>query len=223
MKSLRILLLAVAAASTITVTGCGGGKAKGDASAPEKSAIDELKGIPAELDAEVQKLMAPIDGLQAMMDQFSNLPKKLGLNSKDFLALVKGTLDGTAQVANAPVANLDAAAKAELDTFLAQVKQFKEDLSAVPERVASLTATCTALTGKVTMLATQVTTEASVVAANPFAAADAKKKAQDDAAAVAGIQQDVANRISATQQKITGIPGMATEALAKFTAALAGG
>lgn len=222
MKSLRILLLALAAASTVT-TGCGGGKAKGDASAPEKSAIDELKGLPAELDAEVQKLMAPIDGLQSMLDQLSNLPKKLGINGADFMKLVKGTLDGTAQAGAAPIANLDANAKAELDTFLAQIKQFKEDLSSIPERAAGLTATCATMTGKVTMLATQVTTEASVVAANPFAAADAKKKAQDDAAAVAGIQADVSQRISATQQKITGIPGMATEALAKFTAALAGG
>lgn len=227
MKSLRILLLAVAAVSTVTVVGCGGGKAKGDASAPDKSAIDELKGIPAELDAEVQKLMAPIDGLQAMLDQFSALPTKLGLKPADFMAHVKAAIAepaaaGTPAQALPSVDGLAAGAKAELDTFLGQVKQFKTDLSAVPERVVGLTASCVSMTAKVTALATQVTAEASVVAANPFAAAEAKAKAQADAASVASIQAEVTTRISATQQKITGIPGMATEALAKFMAAFAG-
>ena len=48
-------------------------------------------------------------------------------------------------------------------------------------------------------------------------------KATGDADAVAGVQQQISAKISETQGKITGIPGMAAGALAEFTAALAGG
>lgn len=221
MKFLKNLMFAAVALSTITAVGCGGGSGASKGSeAPEVSAIDELKAIPAQLDADVNKLMAPIDGVQSMLDQLSSLPAKTGLSAKDLVGQVKAIMDG----APAPtVDGLKAEGKAEFDTFLAQVKQFKEDIAATPDRVAGLTATCAALTAKVPVLATKVTASATTVAANPFAAADEKAKAKADADAVVGVQQQISTKISETQQKITGIPGMAAGALAKFTAALAGG
>lgn len=221
MKLLRNLMLAAVALSLVPTVGCGGGGgATKGGEAAEKSAMEELQAIPAELDAEVNKLMAPIDGVQAMLDQLSALPGKTGLSTKDLIGHVKGIMDGQPMPT---VAGVKEEGKAELDGFLAKVKQFKEDIAAVPDRVTSLTATCVSLTAKVPVLAGKVTASATAVAANPFAAAEEKAKAKADAEAVAGVQQQISAKISETQQKITGIPGMATAATAKFLAALAGG
>jgi hypothetical protein len=221
MKFLKNLMFAAVALSTITAVGCGGGSGASKGSeAPEVSAIDELKAIPAQLDADVTKLMAPIDGVQSMLDQLANLPAKTGLSSKDLIGQVKAIMDG----APAPSADgLKAEGKAEFDSFLAQVKQFKEDIAATPDRVAGLGKTCVSLTGKVPVLAGQVTLETGKVAVSPFASAEEKAKAKADAESVQAIQAEISGKITATQQKITGIPGMAAGALAKFTAALAGG
>lgn len=220
MKLLRNLMFAAAALTVLPVAGCGGGHGKGGDSAADKTAIEQLKDIPVQLDTEVNKLMAPIDGIQGLLDEISGLPAKTGLNAKDIMGQVNAVLAG------APAPTLEgaqASAKTELDTLVAKVKQFKDDLTATPERVTSLAGTCAAMTAKLPVLATQITTETGVIAANPFASAEDKAKAKADAASVAQIQSEVTAKIGDTQGKITGIPAKAVEALAKLTAALAGG
>ena len=222
MSLVRNVMFAAAALSFVTTSvGCGGGgQSKGGSAAEDKSPIDELKGIPAELDAEVAKLLGPIDNVNALLEQFGALPTKLGISGLDLTGQVKAIMDG----APAPSINgLQDSAKVELDTFLGQVKAFKEGITAVPENVTSLTAKCVELTAKVPVLATKVTASATATGVNPFASAEDKAKAKADAEAVAGLQAEISGKISETQGKITGIPAKATEALAKFTAALVGG
>lgn len=220
MKFLRNLMLAAVALSFVTTVGCGGSPGKGGSASEDKSAIEQLKGIPAELDAEVSKLMAPIDSVNGLVDQVGTLPAKLGISGKDLIGQIKAVMAGQP----APtVDGLKADAKGELDSFLAQVKAFNDGITNAPGNVASLTGKCVELTAKLPVLATQVTTETGVTAANPFASPEDKAKAKADADSVAGIQTEVSAKISETQGKITGIPAKAVEAGAKFAAALVGG
>lgn len=219
MKLMRNLMLAAVAVSFVTIAGCGGAP-KGGSASEDKSAIDQLKGMPAELDAEVSKLMSPIDSVDALIGQVGTLPAKLGISGGDLIGQIKAVMAGSP----APTAaGLKEGAQGELDAFLASVKSFNDGIKNAPDNVAGLTAKCVSLTAKLPALAAQVTTEAGVTTANPFASPEDKAKAAADKDAVAGIQTEVSAKISETQGKITGIPAKAVEAGAKFAAALVGG
>jgi hypothetical protein len=184
--------------------------------------MDELKGIPAELDAEVAALTKPVDDLQAAVDEIGALPKKHGLAAADLMAMAKGTFEN-GKVEVKLNADVSAAAKADVEASLNKLAGAVTALKATPDKVAALTTKVASLTAKVPVLASKVTASATVTASNPFGNAEAKAKAKADMDGVSKVQADVMKSVSGMQEKIAGIPAMATKALAKASASFSGG
>jgi hypothetical protein len=185
--------------------------------------IDELKAIPEDLDASVKDIMKPIDDTQSVIDQVTSLPKRYKLNVKDVMAMAQASAkDGTVNVNFDAKATVTEDAKAEVTAALTKVTDIVSGLKATPDKVAALGQKLATVSAKVPVLATRVTSEATVTVSNPLASADSKAKAQANIDGVKQIQATVQASIQDTQGKISGIPAMATTALGKITAAFAG-
>ena len=122
-------------------------------------------------------------------------------------------------------ANISAAAdvQAEVLGVLARLTHIVADLKATPQKVTAIGTQAVEATAKVPVLAAKVATSANVTLASPFAKPEAKAQAQADMKAVNQVKAEVMTKISEIQSKVTGIPAMATEALAKLGAAFAAG
>ena len=227
---MRKNLLAISILGGVTfLIGCGGGAAKGeDPKSPSSKAsvelapIDELKAIPADLDAEVATLTKPIDDIQAAIDEIGALPKKHGLAAAELMGMAKATFD-TGKVELKLKADVGAEAKADVEASLKKLAGAVVALKSTPERVAALTTKVAAATAKVPVLASKVTATATAASANPFGSADAKAKGTADLANVKQVQDDAMKSIRDVQAKLAGIPAMATKALAKASASFAAG
>lgn len=220
----RALVSLVLGVSVLSVA-CGGSSndSKTAASASASATpLEELQGIPKDLNADVADLTKPIDDTQAVIDQIGAIPKKYGITAGDMAAMCKATInDGSVDVkVNGDVSE---DAKAEIKAALTKLKGVVAGLKATPDKVVALGKKAAVDTAKVPVLATRVTTEATATSANPFGSADSKVKAKAELDSVKQVQADVSQSITDVQTKITNIPGMATTALAKLTATLAGG
>jgi hypothetical protein len=209
------------------LTACGGNSEdpKTPASKDAKANLepmDELKGIPGELDAEVAALTKPVDDLQAAIDEIGALPKKHGLAAADVMGMAKGTFEN-GKVDVKLNGDVSAAAKADVEAALNKLSASVTALKATPDKVAALTTKVATLTAKVPALASKVTASATVTASDPFGNADAKAKAKADLDGVSKVQADVMKSVSGVQSKLAGIPAMATSAMAKASASFAAG
>ena len=222
----RSLLVLSSLVLGLSVIACGGGseepKTPADKASAQVTPMEELKAIPKDLDAEVASLTKPIDDVQSIIDDLGAFPKKHGMAAADVMGMAKATFDsGKVEVSvNADVA---AEAKAELEALLKRLNDTVIALKATPDKVAALTAKATTAMAKVPVLATKVSSSASVTVANPFGSADSKAKAQAEIDSVQQVQAETSKSISDVQSKVTGIPQMATAALAKLTASFAAG
>ncbi|MBX3200440.1 MAG: hypothetical protein KF850_14800 [Labilithrix sp.] len=222
----RSLLVLSSLVLGLSVIACGGGseepKTPADKASAPVSPMEELKAIPADLDAEVASLTKPIDDVQSIIDELGAFPKKHGLAAADVMGMAKATFDSGKVEMNLK-ADVAAEAAAELEVLLKRLNDTVIALKATPDHVAALTAKATAATAKVPLLATKVSSSASVTVANPFGSAEDKAKAQAEIDGVKQVQADTSKSISDVQAKVTGIPQMATAALAKLTASFAAG
>jgi prefoldin subunit 5 len=184
--------------------------------------MEELKAIPADLDADVAALTKPIDDIQSAIDDIGALPKKHGLAAADLMLMAKGTFEN-GKVELKLNADVGAAAKADVQAALDKLASAVTALKSTPDKVAALTTKVAGLAAKVPVLASKVTASASVTASSPFGDADAKAKAKADLESIKTIQADVMKTVSGVQAKIAGIPTMATSALAKASASFTSG
>lgn len=218
--------LVCAAIVLTSLAGCGGGSQEPNTpnakASVELTPMEELKAIPKDLDAEVASLTKPVDDVQAIIDDLTNLPKKHGLTAAELMGMAKATFDN-GKVEVKLNADVSAEAKAEVEATLNKLNATVTALKATPDKVAALTTKAVAATAKVPVLATKISTSASVTVSNPFGSAEGKAKAQAELDSVKQVQADVTKSIEDVQGKITGIPAMATGALAKLTASFAAG
>jgi hypothetical protein len=210
----NLIILMAIGFTAVAITACGGSKAKSDA-AEEVSAFDQLKALPAEIDGEVAKVGQPIDGVDDLLAQAKALPETHKIKADTMSQVVITALRGDGIAVPATVTGK---AKAELETFVKTLTTFRQDLYAVPDRAQTLVATLAEKIATVPALATKASSEAAVVIANPFASPDEKKAAKQQQTDVDKIQADAQARIAKAQEKVKGIPGRATEAMAKFVA-----
>jgi prefoldin subunit 5 len=207
--------------------GCGGNSEEPQtpASKDAKSTLtpmEELKAIPADLDADVAALTKPIDDIQSAIDDIGALPKKHGLAAADLMLMAKGTFEN-GKVELKLNADVGAAAKADVQAALDKLASAVTALKSTPDKVAALTTKVAGLAAKVPVLASKVTASATVTASSPFGDAGAKAQAKADLESIKTIQADVMKTVSGVQAKIAGIPTMATSALAKASASFSGG
>jgi hypothetical protein len=209
------------------VAACGGSKGKGDANASgeaevQLSGIQKLEKLSANLQAGVDQLMQPITDTQWVIDEITSLPARLNLDAGSLLGMAKATMDSGTISISADL-NLAAEAQAEVQALLEKIQAIVAGLKATPERVQALTVQAGAAIAQVPVLATGISTAAQAKLANPLASAESKAQAQADLSAVVNVQASVEAQIQDVQNKIVGIPAMATEALAKLAASFAGG
>jgi hypothetical protein len=213
----------VALVFAVAVAACGGGKgeAKTSASAQaEVPAMDQLKFISADLQANLNALMAPINEVDALIGQITSMPQRLNLNVKSLMGMCKATLDN-GQVQIAADFNADAAARAEVEGVLMRLKAIVEGLKAIPQNAQALTVKAGSAMVAVPALGAKVTAESTMKVNNPFGKPEDKMRAQADLQSLAQVQADVQGTIQQVQQQVMGIPAMAAGALAKLAAAFA--
>jgi hypothetical protein len=216
-RRIVVLVFAMAAAA------CGGskGESKSSEDAKEKvPAMDQLKGLSVELQAQLDALMAPINEIDALVAQITSMPQRLNLNASELMGMCKATVDG-GQVQLSANINADAMAKAEVEGVLAKLKGIVDGLKAIPQNTGALASKAAEALVKVPTLGVAAQTEATVKSTNPFSKPEEKAKAQADLQSLAQIQADVQGTIQQVQQQVMGLPALATGALAKLTAAFA--
>lgn len=219
---MKLGMLSAVVVGLALVTGCGGGaKAGGAKSAKvEVSPMDELKAIPKDLDGEIAALTKPIDEVQIIIDDVTSIPKRHGVSASDMAAMSKMAFD-TGTVKFKASTEVSAEAQKEIETALARLAAVATALKATPSKVVSLGKRIVMSSAKLPLLAGQVTTQASLVAANPFGGADEKAKAKADIQGVTQVRADVTKSLSEAEAKIVGLPAMATSALGKLGASFA--
>jgi len=202
---------------------CGGNKQDAKApdgtAQPELSAMDELKAIPEELGKDADALTKPIDDANAAFDELGSMPARMKIDAKQLSAMARVAVEGGEIKVDA---ELPAEARAEIEATLRKLQASVALLKETPGKAAAVFRKATEATARVPLLATRVTTQANLQVSNPFAGADSKAKAQADIASVQKIQADVSARIGDTQKKMTEMPGLAAQTLAKVTSSFAG-
>ncbi len=222
---MRSIVVGIALGLSVVGIACGGNNkeaASAESTKAELSSMDELKSIPADLDAEVKSLTKPIDDTQTIIDKLTSMPKRYGMSAGSVMGMAKGSLDG-GKVDVKLDASVGAEAKAELEASLKQLGEIVVALKATPDKIAGLTKKLATITAKVPVLATKISTGASATMSNPFGSADGKAKAKADLDGLEKVKLDVNKSVADTQQKLTGIPALATGALGKLTAAFTAG
>ncbi len=218
----------VLAVSLVVLTAaCGGSKggagASGQAQAKaDLSAMDQLKGLSADLQGQLDALMAPINEVDYMVSYLADMPARLGLDARSLLASAKATAE-TGQLSLSVDLTSDAAVRAEVQNVFMRLQWIVDGLRAMPANAKALATKAGQAIVEVPVLATRVTAEANVKVANPFAKPEVKAQAAADIQSLALVQADVQKSIQQVQQQIMGLPALATKALAKLTASFAGG
>jgi hypothetical protein len=223
-KVLFVIVLASAAAA------CGGSKGEAKTAGEAKAAgqakvnlstMDQLKGLSTDLQAQLDTLMAPVNEVDALVNQITSMPSRLGVDSKALLATAKATVENGKVAVSADISS-DAAVRAEVEQVLGKLKKTVDGLKAIPTNAKNLVAKAAQALVAVPVLGAKVTFEANVKLSNPFGAPLAKEQAQADIQSVAQVQAEVQGKIQQVQQKVVGLPTLATSALAKLAASFAG-
>ena len=206
----------------VTVTGCGGGasSAKVSSAEVERSPMEELQAIPKEIDKDVASLTKPIEDAQVIADELTDLPKKHHISAGDMAAMSKATFDN-GKVDVKVNGEVSAEAKAEIEATLKKLSVVVAELKSTPERVAAVTSKIVKVTAKVPLLATEITSKATVTVSNPFASSGGKAKAAADLSGIQKAQGEVTKSLGDAQSKVSGIPALATGALGKLGASFA--
>jgi hypothetical protein len=178
--------------------------------------MDELKSMRAARRTELDSAMQPVNEVDALLSEVDTLPARLRIEPSELRAVLVAKFKGTGVNLTGELAERRKV-KIQIDVLLARVDGVVWGLKAMPTRAAALAETCGAAVAKAPALASKVSASANATLSDPKANADAKARAKADMAAVAEIEatmQDV-------QTKVTALPTLATEALAKLTTSFA--
>jgi hypothetical protein len=222
MKKISVLIaLAVLAAAPMACNKKDKGSKNPDETAEaEGDPLEELKSIPTQIQAEVDGVLKPITDVDVVVEQFGSMPSRLGIDAAGLRGMAKASFDGGEVAVNLEIS---AEAKAEVEALLATVKGIGTGLKEVPQRATVATKNIVALGAKAAALAAKVTPKIQAKLSSPFTKAEEKVKLQADLAAVAQIKGDIQGTVSDAKATVMGVPAKGTEALAKLTAAFAGG
>jgi len=190
-----------------------------EAAEGEVDPLEELKSIPAQVQAEVDLVLQPITDVDVVIDQVTSMPQTLGVDAASLRGLAQASLqNGEVSV------NLDitAEAKAEVEAVLVKIKGIVTGLKETPERVKTATGNIVALGTKATGLVTKLTAQYQAKLSNPLLKAEAKAQIQADLDAVIKLDADIKATINDAKTTVTSLPDKGKEALVKLTAAFSG-
>lgn len=220
----RLPLLVLCAAFVLPAAGCNK-KDKGttnpdEAAESDTDPLEELKAIPTQIQGEVDMVLQPITDVDVVIDKIAAMPGELGVDATALTGLAKASLsDGTVEVN----LDVDAEAKAQIVAVLETVKGIGLGLKDTPARVKTATGNIVQLGAKATGLVTKLTAQYQAKLASPFTKADEKAKIQGELDMVVKLDADIKATVGDAKQTVMSLPAKGTEALAKITAAFAGG
>jgi hypothetical protein len=214
-----------AVALSLGLVACAGSQAGEEGTTPDGAEVDpmdELKGIQAQLQSDMDALTEPIDRAGELPAKLNALTAELSIDPAKLTGMFSAKLSGTSvevDLSADVAAEAAADAQAKVEALLTELDEIVASLKATPDKVTALGETAISAVAKVTTLGTKITTSAQVALSSPFAKAEAKAKAQVDIDGVAQIKGDIDAQIEQCKSMGTELPVKATEALASLTAA----
>lgn len=211
----RYIPLMMMLGASLALTACGGG-GKSKKGGSEAGAFEQLQAIPADIDAQVAEVTKPVDGVDLMLDQMKVMPNKLKISDEEFGAVITQALRGEALTVPDSV---QGKSRDEFTAFAQKFAGFTSDLVATPKKAEGLVAGLASTTTRIPALATQASTQAAAVLANPLSSKAEKAKAKQQQKDVKTIQKDAQDRVKAAQGKVGDLPQRSVVALNKFVTA----
>ena len=220
----RTILAVSLLALIVAPTGCAKkdkkSKSPDEAAESDKDPLEELKGIPAAIQAEVDFVLQPINDVDVVIEAFASMPGRLGVDAKGLMGMASASFgDGKVEV-NMEVS---AEAKAEIEGLLKTVKGIGVGLKEMPQRVPVATKNILGHGAKAVGLVTKLTAKYQAKLSSPFTKADEKLKIQGELDIVVKLDADIKATVGDAKNTVMGLPSKGTEALAKITAAFAAG
>lgn len=219
-------LCTLAFAAAAPMTGCSK-KDKGTENPDEASESDvdpmtELESIPGQIQAELDLVLQPLTDVDVVIDQLTSIPSRHGLNAAELTAMAGAKFDGNSASVELN-GDVSAEAKAEIDAMLTTIQGIAVGLKETPARAKDATANLVALGARATAISTKITTSLTAQLSNPLLKAEKKAEIQGQLDIVATLDADIKASIGGAKETVMSVPQKGTEALAKLTAALAGG
>jgi hypothetical protein len=193
-----------------------------EASESDKDPLEQLKGIPTEIQAEVDGVLKPITDVDVVIDQVSTMPSRLGVDAAALRGMASASLTN-GEVAIKVDASITEEAKAEIQGVLDTVKGIGIGLKETPQRATVATKNILALGAKSAALVAKLTAKYQAKLSSPLTKAEEKLKIQAELDGVVKLDADIKAVIGDAKSTVTALPAKGTEALAKITAAFAGG
>lgn len=179
-----------------------------------------LQAIPGEIQAEVDHVLQPITDVDVVIDQVTSIPTRYGVNAAELSGMAKAKMDGGSVSIDIEV---EADAKAEIQAMLDTVGNITVGLKELPTRATTATKNIVALGAKAAGLTAKLQSKYQAKLSSPFTKAEEKAKIQGELDMVISLNADIKGTIGEAKTTVTSIPAKGGEALAKLTAALAGG
>jgi hypothetical protein len=202
-------------------------KDKGTTNPDEATAQDgdvdplaELQTIPERIQAEIDLVLQPITDVDVVIDQVTTMPTRLGVDASGLTSLAQASLsDGQVEID----LDVEADAKAEIEGLIETIQGIAVGLKETPERATNATKNIVTLGGKAAALAAALTGKYQAKLANPLLKAEKKAELQAELDLVIKLDGEIKGMVNEAKSTVTALPAKGTEALAKLTAAFAGG
>ncbi len=199
-----------------TLLACGGGK--GGSSDKGPSAYEELSGLSTSLQNKLDETTAPINESDAIIQEFTELPKTLEMKTEDFKTFIISAIQGEMKVPE----GTSAKAAGQLMAFGLKFTAFKDNLMATPDRSTELVKQIAVTLTKVPVLVTKVEASAKLTKNNPFASKKEKMEASKQSEGAKSMGDDTTKKVTEIQKTAQELPGKATASISKFLGALKG-
>lgn len=172
--------------------------------------------MPAAIETELNLVLAPIHGVDQVVEQLTTMPDRLGIDAASLRALAAASLrEGSV------VVELDASAevRAEVEQLLLTIRGIGEGFRATPQRLAAAAKRIAARGAKATVLVTKLTTRHQIKLMSPFTPAEEKARVTGELEAIAKIEAEIKLAVTTAQSTVLGLPARTTAAAAKIAAA----
>jgi hypothetical protein len=208
-QTLPLLLLSFA------LSACGAG---GKGGSSEQSAFEELSGLTAALQAQLDETAKPINETDSIVESFVQIPKDLSLSADDYKEFVISSVNGEMTVPG----GVDEKGKETLTAFSARLKMYVQAIEATPANAEALGVKLGEALVSVPVLVTKVEGQSQLTINNPLASKAAKEKAKKESAEAKALGDQVTEQIKGIIEQAKALPQKAQEALPKFVEALKG-
>jgi len=207
----------------IVPAGCGGGGGGGSMTppaAPEyENPYDELKDMPAQIDAQIKWVTEPIAEAHAAGAEFKALAAELELSADQITAMGTASFkDGKAEVS--ADLSIDVEAKAKLEASLAQIVEISASLKTIPKRATKVVMKLGKYPLKVPGMAKKAT--AHLKAELDAASGEMKAEISGQITGIADLQAEIIGKAKASVGDVKALPAASADEIKQLGLAFAG-